>query len=284
MNKVLFCCGAFFLYFSYLGWTIASAPDDLQLSLDIPRCKSATGAALPDKYYEAAKVWEEYDWVQDVKPDDFIAGGSGLERVDGSKMYDWLEFSKIDLNDDNLCDWFVVSSAPYSTGGDSGTLNTIYLGYSSEWKRVGASMPDDRPDELGFGNSSNEQSQFAFSSEALLIVYDQKDPKSYFIGRFNDRAYTGRSDQRGYHIYVWDAERDTLEELDKWESGSTAAQVYGWFKEHGAVDPTVIGSGRLVEFRPDEEKWELSFGCRDEDLITLSPGFAAKCESMALTD
>lgn len=284
MKRKLFFLGFFPLCFALSVQAAGEALSSPRLTLDAPKCENSVKQALPRKYYTFAEQWSEFSWVRDVRSSDLSVGGSGYERIDGSGMYNWFIFSKLDINNDSVCDWFVVSSAPYSTGGDSGILNTIYLGSKKGWKRIGASIPDDQPDILGAGNSSNEQGEFTFSSEDLVVVYDEKARKSYFIGYFNYRADAGRLNQRGYHIYVWNAERDTLEELDKWEPNSTAEQVYDWFKEYGAVDPTATGVDRLVEFDPREERRELSFGCRDEDLTKRSPGFAAKCESMALTD
>ncbi|MEO1768098.1 hypothetical protein, partial [Thiobacter aerophilum] len=179
-------------------------------------------------------------------------------------MYDWYTFTRMDLDGDGLCDWFLTSFAPYSTGGDSGVLNTLYFGTPSGWKRFGATIPENRPDGLGWGKSDQQQARFAFSSEAPLVLYEQNSGTPYLLGWFDTRHSSGRWDQEGYHIYRWNTHTNTLEELDKWQPGSAAAQVYAFFKKHGAVNVAESGVSRIARFDPDIEKAEFESGCKDE--------------------
>lgn len=257
----------------------ATSAAEMRLTLDAPACKMPPGKPLPAKYYGIAKKWKEFRWVQKVRPDQMIVSGAGDERVDGSRMYDWYTFNKMDINGDGICDWFLTSLAPSSTGGDSGVLNTLYMGSSAGWQRVGAVIPDSKPDGLGWGRSDAQQAEFAFSSDAPLVVWDHKGRIPYLIGWFDRRHSTGRQDQEGYHVYRWNAAKNTLEELDKWAPGSAAAQVYAFFKQHGAVDVTETGAGRVRKFDPEVEQTEFTFGCKDEAALKRSPHFAKACGS-----
>jgi hypothetical protein len=252
---------------------------ELQLSLDIPACKMPRGKPLPAKYYAIAKKWKEYRWGNKVKFSDLIADGSGYERIDGSRMYNWHTFGKLDINGDGVCDWFLTSLAPYSTGGDSGVLNTLYFGTASAWRRVGAAIPNYKPDVLGAGNSSNEQSNFAWSSETPYVIRDRQSGTPYLIGYFASRSISGRQDHEGYHIYTWSPRKNTLQELDKWEPDSAAARVYAFFKQHGAADPTQTGADRIVHFDPEFEKSEFDRGCKDEEALKRSIHFTRACKS-----
>ena len=51
---------------------------ELQLSLDVPQCKTLPGKPLPGRYYKAAKEWKEFSWVKDVKSTDWSASGHAL--------------------------------------------------------------------------------------------------------------------------------------------------------------------------------------------------------------
>lgn len=231
-----------------------------KLSLNIPECKAPPGKPLPIKYYTVAKKFKEFQWVYKVKRSDLSASGEGDERVDGSKMYDWYSFIKLDINNDGWCDWFTTSLAPVSTGGDSITLNTLYFGGPTGWKRFGATIPKDKPDGLGWGKSSSEQQNYSYSSEPPLIIRDASTNRNYLIGSYNYRSVSGHP---GYHIYSWNKKKHTLTHLNKWLPGSVGYQVYAYFKQHGAVDPTEEKSSidRIVKFNPEIEKRELSLKC-----------------------
>lgn len=278
MHRVFFKFLVTALSFS-IGGAFAT---DLQLSLDLPTCKMSPGKPLPAKYYELAKKWKEFRWVRSVQSGDLLADGGGNERADGSRMYDWYTFGKLEMNGDGICDWFLTSLAPLSTGGDSEVLNTLYLGSPSGWSRVGARIPDDKPDGLGWGNAWNEQANFAFSSDAPVSIWDQKNRTTYFIGWYDGRRYGRRFNDRGYRIYRWDKPRNTLQELDKWEPGSPATQVYAFFRQHGAVDTTQSGKDRIVTFDPNFENTEFVLGCLDEKTLAWSVHFARLCKTPAL--
>lgn len=279
MHRVFFKFLVTALSFS-IGGALAT---DLQLSLDLLACKMPPGKPLPAKYYNIARKWKEYRWVTNVRPGDLIASGSGDERVDGSRMFDWYTFGKLDINGDGVCDWFLTSLAPYSTGGDGGVLNTLYLGGPTGWRRVGARIPGDKPDGLGWGNAGNDQANFTFSSDVPLTLWDEKNRTPYLIGWFDNRHEPGRSMNRyGYRIYHWEKSRNTLQELDKWEPGSAAAQVYAFFRQHGAVDTTQTGKDRIVGFDPDFENNEFVLGCLDEKTLAWSVHFARLCKTPAL--
>lgn len=263
------------LMFSSMGSALAS---DFNLTLDIPLCKMPPGKALPAKYYSLANKYKEFRWVNEVRTVDSIAGGQGGERIDGSGIYNWYGFGKLDINGDGWCDWFLTSLAPYSTGvGGADQLNTLYLGSTSGWKRVGAMVPSGKPDNLGWGND-NEQKRFAFSSGSPLVIRDATTGIIYLIGIFNERYETGRA-AYGYRLYTWSPHKNTLQELDKWEPGSAAAQVYAFFKQRGAVDPTQTEAGRIVHFDPEFENTEFDRGCKNEAVLKRSIHFAGACKS-----
>ncbi len=259
-----------------LAVTVSAA--EMKLTLDVPTCKMPPGKPLPAKYYALAKRSKDFRWALKVRNIDSSVGGSGWERIDGTNMRDSYGFIKLDLNNDGLCDWFLISLAPYSTGGDSGVLNTLYLGSSAGWQRVGMRIPDNKPDCLGCGDSSEAQYLFAFSSDDLPVIWDRAHQTSYFVGRFYSRR-EGRPDQAGYHIYRWDDRKNTLVELDKWQPGSPAAEVYDFFKKHGAVNVAGTGPDRSVAFDPEVEREEYLFNCKDETTLKRSPSFAKLCQS-----
>lgn len=120
---------------------VTTSAAEMKLTLGAPACKMPWTKPLPSKYYDIASKWKEFRWVQKVRPDQMTVSKGGDERVDGSRMYDWYTFNKMDINGDGICDWFLTSLAPYSTGGDSGALNTVYLGVTSGWRRVGGKHP-----------------------------------------------------------------------------------------------------------------------------------------------
>ncbi len=234
---------------------------------------------MPPKYYSIANKWREYIWVYRVKAVEAIVSGGGYERIDGARLYNWHTFAKIDINGDGTCDWFLTSLAPYSSGGDSDVLNTLYMGASTGWRRVGAEIAESKPDVLGAGASNYQQAQFAFSSDAPLIVWDESNKAPYLIGWFDTRHSTGRQDQEGYHVYRWSKIKNNLEELDKWVPNSTAAQVYTYFKQHGAVNIAQTGISRISEFDPLIEQSEFDNRCGDEGLLKRAIHFAEACKS-----
>lgn len=235
---------------------------NINLTLNTPECKTAPGNPLPEKYYVLATKFSEFNWAKDAKKNDLYVNGNGIELINGSGLYTWYSFDKLDINGDGWCDWFVTYLAPYSSGaGGASGINTLYLGSSTGWKRIGARVPSDKPDAIGWGND-NQQASFAFSSETPLIISDETDKKNYLIGRINSRDDFG-VDRMGYQVYTWDKKKNTLTHLNKWLPGSVAYQVYAYFKQHGAIDPTKEKSSidRIVKFNPEIEKRELSLKC-----------------------
>lgn len=77
---------------------VTTSAAEMKLTLDIPACKMPPGKPLPAKYYAIAKKRKEYRWVQKVRPDQMIVSKGGNERVDGSRMYNWHTFTKLDIN------------------------------------------------------------------------------------------------------------------------------------------------------------------------------------------
>lgn len=93
----------------------------------------------------------------------------------------------------------------------------------------------------------DEQDTFSTDEKKTPELSD-KGKIPYLIGWFDSRHSTGRQDQEGYHVYRWNNSKNTLEEPDKWEPGSAAAQVYAHFKQHGAVNVSETGSDRIAQF------------------------------------
>ena len=269
----------FFILFAVFANSWSAQSDNVELSLEIPVCKMPKAKPLPEKYYRFSEQWKEFLWVRKVKSNDSSANGSGYERIDGSQLFNWHNFGKLDINGDGTCDWFLVSLAPYSSGAGGGILNTLYVGTPTGWLRIGAQIPNNDPDVLGAGNSSKEQENFSFSSEALISIWDKKGNVPYLIGSFDKSQDSGRLDQDGYHIYIWDSVKNKLKELDKWQPQSAAAQVYAFFKKNGAVDTSTTGIDRRVNFDPKIEKDELEKGCSNESLLHRSSGFFKVCQT-----
>jgi len=253
--------------------------EDFELSQEIPSCQNSTAKPLPEKYYFIAKKWNDFNWVKKVTSKDVIVSESGYERIDGSGMRDWFNFGKLDINGDGICDWFLTASSPLSSGGDRNVLNTLYLGSrNKKWHRIGAEMPNHKPDILGAGKSNDQQDDYTFSSETPFVLWDKKSKISYFIGYFYTRTY-GKPDQKGYEIYIWNAEQKNLQELDKWEKGSAAEKVYAYFKQHGAVDPTIEeGENNIAQFDQDLENSEIRIKCMNKELLERSSGLAERCK------
>jgi hypothetical protein len=190
---------------------------------------------VPDKYYAPPKAKNAFNWVARATRGDGVVEGNGWERVDGFSMHDWFSFYRIDLNGDGICDWYLNAATPMSTGGNRESINTLYLVRPAGWIRVGAEVPQEKPDGLGYGKTSAQQRQFLFGEETS-VIHDATSKANYIVAALNSRNGQ-RSGMPGYRIFNWNADRNTLWLLDKWEPGSKAAQVYAFFKAHGARMP-----------------------------------------------
>jgi hypothetical protein len=266
-----------------IGFCTPALAQNTNLTADIPACRMPAGPILPAKYERLARKYKEFAWVRKAMPDDGDLNGSGWERVDGSSMYSWFEFQRVDLNNDGYCDWYVNSLAPTSSGGDRMTINTLYLGQKSGWIRIGATMPDNKPDELGFGDSDAQQERYLFGEE-LSVLHDTASKTNYIITAFYDR-HEEHMMKPGYRILAWDADKKTLRLLDKWEPGSKAAEVYAFFKAHGARRPAKTGrpdSDTMNSFDPELEEVELEVACDAgspwRDQKTMSRHVLAHCK------
>jgi hypothetical protein len=258
MKVVIRYCGVALLI---AGSTVAHG-QTMQLTTNVPECRMPTGQALPDKYYNLAKRHKEFRWVLKMSPATRAISGSGWERVDGSSMFEWFRFSRVDLNNDGYCDWYVNALVPVSTGGDRDSINTIYLGSSKGWKRVGFDAPNDKPDSLGEGKSYDQQDEFLFG-EDLAVVRDAGSNVNYIITAFLNR-HNQHSIKPGYRIFDWDTSKQSLRLLDKWQPGSKAAAVYAFFKTHGGWEPgnePVAPSQSSAKFDADIETTELEEAC-----------------------
>jgi hypothetical protein len=241
--------------------TLASG-QSTQLTVDVPECRMPPGKVLPDKYYKLASANKDFKWVPKATASDHIVGGNGWERIDGSDMHNWFVFYRVDLNGDGYCDWYLNASAPMSSGGDRDTINTLYLGGPNGWARVGATVPGDKPDQLGAGNSNDEQDHYLFGEE-IAVIHDAASKVNYIITAFYERNEE-RDSRPGYRIFDWDADKKTLRLLDKWMPGSKAAEVYAFFKAHGARRPayrSAAASDTIQSFDPDVEAFELTRAC-----------------------
>jgi len=130
-------------------------------------------------------------------------------------------------------------------------------------------VPNDKPDELGFGKTEAEQAQYLFG-EDISVIHDAASNTNYFITAFYSRHVSYPS-MSGYRILVWDAKKHNLRLLDKWEPKSRAADVYAFFKEHGARRPAMKAdkpSDTLEQFDPDTEASELSKACESTTTTT----------------
>jgi hypothetical protein len=265
-----------------LACTVGHA-QDMRLTTEIPACRMPAGPALPAKYGKLAKKWKDFAWLRQVTRNDESAGGNGWERIDGSSIHSWFTFARIDVNNDGRCDWYVEASAPMSTGGDRDTINTLYLGKGSGWSRIGATLPDNKPDELGFGNAYAEQGRYLFGEDAA-VIHDAVSATNYIVTALYNR-HVRRYDYPGYRILVWDTGKNTLRPLDKWEPGSKAAAVYAFFKVHGAYVPsqkTIQPQDRITHFDPEVESYELEMACdadtSAEEKGSVSPNLLAQCK------
>jgi hypothetical protein len=250
-----------------------------ELTTDVPACTMPAGRALPDVYYARPRHGKVLAWASAVTRMQGVAGGEGQERYDGTGIRDWFDFVQVDLNNDDICDWFVTMSAPDSSGGDHDTLNTLYLGQTKGWQRIGAHVAPGDVDMLGSRRSQAEQKDFLFG-EGIATIHDTAARVNYFVTSFQDRD-TGQSIRPGYRIFTWDGQKKTLRLLDKWLPGSIGAQVYAYFKSHGAHSSDSAAKGGLVKFDPEVEALELSERCQPgadgEDGLPISAGLLAHC-------
>lgn len=234
------------------------------LTQRVPECKLPATKPMPDKYLALAKRHKDFAWAAKVGREDAMVSGGGWERHEGSGMRDWFSFYRIDINNDGHCDWYLNTSSPLSTGGDRDSIDTIYLGRPGGWVRIGASMPNDKPDQLGFGKAIAEQKKYMFGEEPG-VIYDASQKISYLITALYKR-HDGRSAMPGYRILTWDAAGKTLRALDKWQPGSKAAEVYGYFRKNGAYVAPVPGETpdqAIRQFDQEIESFELEQACGD---------------------
>jgi hypothetical protein len=247
-----------------LAWSTVHA-QDMRLATTIPKCAISPGTIIPEKYKRLAKKDKQYRWLAKANHNDDAISGNGSERADGSSMFDWLEFLRLDVNNDGQCDWYLNASAPVSTGGDRDSINTLYLGQKNGWLRIGAKMPDDEPDELGVGSTTANQAPYLFGEE-LGVVHDGPTNTNYLITAFFNR-HVQRDGKPGYRIFVWDADKMSLRLLDKWQPGSKGAEVYAFFKKHGAYVPSARATkaeDRILRFDPDIEAFEREQACNPD--------------------
>jgi hypothetical protein len=217
----------------------------------IPECKMPQGRALPDKYYR-------YSWATKIKSTDSIVGGEAEKKFDNPDDRTHLshELIKSDINNDGWCDWLVNSSFPLSNGGDRDSINTFYLGQSKGWRRIGPELRggSNSPDGLGWNKFFEQKKLFDFFENASFL-YEKNERKTYMLGVFGER-HSSQLLKPGYHIYVWDKQRNTLIELDKWtDENAPGAQAYAYFKKNGAF--LGLSDQPLEKFDMDSEKKEL---------------------------
>ena len=244
----------------------------MQLTLDMPDCRMPPGKPLPDKYQALARKEKEFAWVRDAKPDDHAVSGNGWERIDGSSNHTWFAFSKIDLDNDGMCDWYLHAASALSSGGDRDSINTLYFGRKNGWLRVGATVPANKPDELGFGKTNEQQAHYLFGEE-VSVIHDAKNRVNYLVSAFYNR-HVRRDSLPGYRILAWDAGRQSLRLLDKWEPGSKAAEVYAFFKTHGARIPSAkdaVPEDALDRFDHEIEEDEIAQACNPDSPQRSSP-------------
>jgi hypothetical protein len=101
------------------------------------------------------------------------------------------------------------------------------------------------------------------SRSTHLAVLHAAAKTSYFITAFYDRNVQ-RDGHPGYRVMTWDRARNTLRLLDKWQPGSKAAEVYAFFKAHGAWSPAGKATPRedqIEGFDPQVETVEIGQAC-----------------------
>ena len=259
------------------------------LTQRVPECKLPATKPLPDKYLMLAKRHKDFAWAAKVGREDAMVSRGGWERHEGLGMRDWFGFYRIDINNDGHCDWYLNVGTPLSTGGDRDSINTIYLGRPGGWLRIGASIPNDKPDQLGSGKAAAAEQQKYLFGEEPGVIYDASQKISYLITALYKR-HDGRSSMPGYRVLTRDAAGKTLRALDKWQPGSKAAEVYAYFKKNGAHTMPVRGQKpdeAVLHFDREVEAFELEQACADpadaagpgpEPEGAVSPHLLATCK------
>ena len=185
--------------------------------------------------------------------------------------------TRMTLDGDGYCDWYLDTASPMSSGGDRDSINTLYLGGVRGWERTGAAIPANKPDQLGFGKADAEQERYLFGEEPA-VIHDAASKSNYIIAALYERN-TQRDSRPGYRIFDWDAGKKTLRLLDKWAPGSKAAEVYAFFKAHGARRPapvSVAAEDSIQLYDPEVEAFELTQACDQENVRpSFSDGGAA---------
>ena len=186
------------------NWVVASP---MSLTKVIPECKFVTPHIVPDAYLTASRRKHGFAWVKEANRKSTSIGGQGNERA--SNLYDWFRFTRLDLNNDGNCDWYVNLSAAFSSGGDRDSTNILYLGSPKGWLRIGGSFAPGKLDEL----PTNNEAAYLFG-EQVAVIHDKAAHINYFIAWFEDR--NGNKIMRpGYRIFKWNEAHKTLELLDK---------------------------------------------------------------------
>lgn len=239
-----------------------------------PLCQIGSGPVLPAAYLKLAQRDPSFKWIAKVKPGAREVQGSGWERVDGSEMRDDFSFLRVDLNGDGICDWYLTSSSPQSSGGDRSSFNTFYLWRSGGWKRLGAEVPAGKPDVLGLGRTDAQRAEWLFG-EQLAIALDTGSGQTWFIS-WHENRNEARSMAPGYQLSLWDTHRQSLVVQDKWKSGSAAGKVYAAFKANGARSAS--HESQTMDFDPAVEAYERQALCQQRSL-----GLSAETGRVSLT-
>jgi hypothetical protein len=286
MNRIVSCLHGVLLA---VACSLAHS-ENMRLSTTIPDCRMPAGSVLPQKYQQLARRDKQFAWMAKAGGADRRVSGEGWETIDGSGMRTWFDLFAADLNGDGLCDWYINAASPLSSGGDRDTLNTLYIGQPSGYRRVGASIPASEPDQLGFGRADQQQADYLFGEE-LAVIHDAASKTSYFVGALYSRNGQ-QSLQPGYRIMRWDADKTSLRILDKWAPDSPAAQVYAYFKTQGARLPVAKGTApqdSLLRFDAEIEAAEMMQACGADRAqgapadggTFLSPHLLARCKRPA---
>lgn len=259
--------------FIFLFSTIASvaSAQGVQPTTQLPACRLPV-KSFPAKYEKLARTDKGYAWIRKAAPADAEVSGNGGERADGSAMYTWLSFYRVDLDNDGQCDWYLNASAPLSSGGDRDSINTLYLGRKNGWLRIGATVPAHEPDEPGVGKTTEQQAHYLFGEE-IGVIHDAAGKTNYLVASFPSRHVRGDS-LPGYRLQVWDADKKTLRLLDKWEPGSKAAAIYAFFKAHGARLPaasTAAPADTILRFDAEVDAYERAQACNPDSPQRSAP-------------
>jgi hypothetical protein len=239
----------------------------MTLSADVPACKVAAGPVLPQAYLDLARRDRDFRWAGQVKADVAEAYGDGWERVEGSGMRDGFAFVRLDVDGDGNCDWYLTSSAPQSTGGDRSSFNTLYLWRSGRWLRLGAEVPAGKPDVLGLGRTDAQRPAWLLG-ESVALLRDSAAGQTWFI-TWHEARNEAAQQAPGYRLRLWDPARQRLVAQDKWKAGSPSAEVYAYFKAHGARG---TGSDHgMVSFDPAIEAAERSTLCTLKSVGAVAP-------------